>query len=80
MINTDVKTPKKFEIEKKKQILARVVWLSGLSADLRIKGLPVEFPVRAHAWITGQVPSTGPVRGNHTLTFLSLFFSLPSPL
>ena len=28
----------------------------------------------------GQVPSRGCVRGNHTLMFLSLSFSLPSPL
>ena len=28
----------------------------------------------------GQVPSWGRIRGNHTLVFLSLSFSLPSPL
>ena len=33
---------------------------------------------RAHAWVAGQVPSRGPMRGNHTLTFLCLSFSLPS--
>ena len=33
-----------------------LVWLSGLSAGLFIKGLPVPFPVRAHAWVAGQVP------------------------
>ena len=38
------------------------------------------FPVRAHAWVAGQDPSGGHVRGNHTLMFLSLSFSLPSPL
>ena len=38
------------------------------------------FPVRAHAWVVGQVPSGGCVRGNHTLMFLFLSFSLPSPL
>ena len=46
---------------------------------LRTKGLPVQFPVREHAWIAGQVPSGGHERGNHTLIFLSLSFSLPSP-
>ena len=57
-----------------------LVWLSGLSASLRTKGSPVGFPVRAHAWLAGQVPSRGSTRGNHTLMFLSLSFSLPSPL
>ena len=57
-----------------------LVWLSGLSAGLRIKGLLGRFPVRAHGWVAGQVPSRGRVRGNRTLMFLSLFFSLPSPL
>ena len=47
---------------------------------LQTKGLPVQFPVRAHAWVAGQVPSRGHVKGNHTLMFLSLSFSLPSTL
>ena len=54
-------------------------WLSGLSVGLQTKGLLVQFPVRAHAWVAGQVPRKGRVRGNHILMFLSLF-SLPSPL
>ena len=58
-----------------------LVWLSGLSAGLRTKGLPVRFPLRAHAWVAVQVPSGGGgARGSHTLIFLSLSFSLPSPL
>ena len=40
-----------------------------------IKGFPVRFPVRTHAWVVDQVPGRG-VRGNHTLMFLSLFLSL----
>ena len=36
-----------------------LVWLSGLSAGLQTKGLPVRFPVRAHAWVVGQVPGIG---------------------
>ena len=44
-----------------------LVWLSGLSASLWTKGSLVQFPVRAHAWVAGQVPSRGCVRGNHTL-------------
>ena len=53
-----------------------LVWLSGLSAGLWTKGSLVQFPVR----VAGQVPSRGHSRGNHTLMFLSLSFSLPSPL
>ena len=40
----------------------------------------VRFPVRAHAWVAGQVPSRGHARGNHPLMFLCLSFSLSSPL
>ena len=48
---------------------------------LQTKGLPVQFPLRAHAWVVGQVPSTGRVRGNHTLIVLSSFSpSLPLSL
>ena len=55
-----------------------LVWLSGLSAGLQTKGSPVQFPFGAHAWVAGQVPSRGCVRGNHTVMFFSLSFSLPS--
>ena len=47
-----------------------LVWLSGLSAGLRTERSPVQFPVRAHAWVVGRVPSWGHVRGNR-LMFLS---------
>ena len=53
-------------------MLPWLVWLSGLNASLQTKGSLVRFPVRAHAWVVGQVPSTGRMRGNHTLIFLSL--------
>ena len=48
-----------------------------LSTSLRTKGLPVRFPVRAHAWVVSQGPSRGCVRGSHPLMFLSLSLSLP---
>ena len=32
------------------------VWLSGLSSGLQTKRLPVQFKVRAHAWVAGLVP------------------------
>ena len=38
------------------------MWLSGLSAGLKTKGSHVRFPVRAHAWVVGQVPSRGRAR------------------
>ena len=41
---------------------------------------PVRFPVRAHAWVAGQVPGRGRVRGNYTLKLLPLSFFLLSPL
>ena len=41
-----------------------LVWLSGLSTDLQTKRSLVQFPVRAHAWVLGQIPSWGHVRGN----------------
>ena len=58
-----------------------LVWLSGLNASLQTQRSLVQFPVRAHAWVVGQVPSWGHERGNgsmflnHTLMFLSLFLS-----
>ena len=57
-----------------------LVWLSGLNADLRSKESLVWFPVRAHAWVVGKVPSRGRARDNHTLMFFSLSFSFPYPL
>ena len=36
-----------------------LVWLRGLSAGLRTKGSPVPFPVRAYAWVAGQIPQSG---------------------
>ena len=57
-----------------------LMWLSVLSNSQQTKGSPVQFPVRAHAWVMGQVSSRGRLRGNHTLMFLSLSFSLLSLL
>ena len=63
-----------------KKIQLWLVSLSGWSATLQTEKLLVQFLVRTHAWVAGQVPSWGRVRGNHTLMFLSLSFSFPSPL
>ena len=55
------------------------MWLSGLSAGLQTKGSWVRFPVRAHAWVVGQVPSEGALeRQPHS--DVSLPLSLLSPL
>ena len=54
-----------------------LVWFNGLSAGLRTKGLPAQFPVRACAWVASQVIGTVHARGNHTLMFLSLSPSRP---
>ena len=50
-------------------------WIEHQPENQRV---PSWIPSQAHAWVAGQVPSRGPVRGNHTLMFTS--FSLPSPL
>ena len=55
-----------------------LVWLSGLSTGLQTKGSLVQFWVRTHAWVVGQVPSWGHARGTRKM-FLSPYFSLPFP-
>ena len=52
-------------------------WTECRPENQRVAGL---FSVGTHAWVAGQVPGGGCTRGNHTLVFLSLSFSLPSPL
>ena len=46
------------------------MWLSGLIVGLQTTGSLVQFPVRAHAEVAGQVPSRGRSRGNQS-TYLS---------
>ena len=54
-----------------------LMWLSGLSAGLWTKRLLVRFPVGAHAWVAGEVPSWGCVRGNWSMFFSHIDVSLP---
>ena len=61
-------------------LLPWLVQLSGLGDSLRTKGSQVQFPVRAHAWVSDPVPGGVCMRGNHTLMFLFPSFSLPYPL
>ena len=42
---------------KKATNLPWLVWFSGLSTSLQTKELLVQFLVRTHAWVAGQVPS-----------------------
>ena len=44
-------------------MLPWLMWLSGLSTILQTEGWKVPFPVGAHAWVAGQVPGWGHVRG-----------------
>ena len=61
-------------------ILVNSIALAGvvqwIECGLWTKGSLVRFPVRAHAWVAGQVPSRGRMRGNQTLMILSLSLSL----
>ena len=61
-------------------ILALAGVAQWIEHGLLSKGSQVRFPVGAHAWVAGQVLGGEHVRGNHTLMFLSLSFSLPSPI
>ena len=54
-----------------------LVWLSVLSAGLWTKGLLVRFPVRAHAWVVGQVPGWGHARGSQLMFLSHIEVSLP---
>ena len=65
-------------LDMKKYFLPWLLWLSGLSIHLQTKGSPVRFPVRAHACVSGQVPSRGRAGGNHILMFPSLTFPILS--
>ena len=67
-------------IKRESSALASVAqWIEHGPVNQRVTGQRVQFPVRAHAWVAGQVPSGGHMRSNHTLMFLSLSFSFPSP-
>ena len=54
-----------------------LVWLSGLSTGLRIQRSLVQFPVRAHAWVAGQVPGWEHLRGSLWMFLLYVYVSLP---
>ena len=62
-----------------------LMWLSGLSTGLRTQGSWVQFPVRARAWVVGQVPKWGVQEETDPCFFITsmslfLFPSLPLSL
>ena len=80
-----IHTKEYYSAFKRKEIHPWLVWLNGLRASLQTKRLLVWFPARAHCWAADQVPSWGMQEAidwciSCTLLFLSLSFSLPSPL
>ena len=56
-----------------------LVWLNGLNAALKTKRLLVQFPVKAHACVAGQVSCWGHVRG-HCFFLAQQCFSPSLPL
>ena len=54
-----------------------LVWLTGLSAGLQTERSMVRFPVRAHAWVVGQVPSWRHVRASQLMFLWHIAVSLP---
>ena len=63
----------------KMKSLAWLVWLSGLSAGLQTRELLVQFPVRAHAWVVGQVPTWGAHKRQPHIDVSVLLFVPPFP-
>ena len=64
--------------KKKKKALAGVAqWIEH---GLWTKGSPVQFPIRAHAWVVGQVPSGATWEATAHYFSPSLFRSLPLSL
>ena len=57
-----------------------MVWLSGLSTSLGAKRSLVQFPLRAQAWVVGQIPSWGHVIGNRMMYLSHTDVSLPLSL
>ena len=55
------------------------IWLSGLGVILQSLRSPVQFPVRAHAWVAAWFLVGVHAKGNRWV-FLSLSLALPSPL
>ena len=59
------------------RMLLWLVWLSGLGTYLWTERSPVQLPVRAHAWVVGQLPSWGHMRDNWLMSLSHISVSLP---
>ena len=57
-----------------------LVWISGLGITPQAERLPGQFPVRAHTWAAGQVPSWGCARGSRSKFLLHINVFFPSLL
>ena len=53
------------------------MWLSGLGIVPQTKRSPVQFQVRAHAWVEGQTPSWRYAGGNRSMFLLHMDVPLP---
>ena len=74
----EVKNTTEMPKKKKKSALAGVAqWMERWLANQRVAG---SIPSQGTCLDWGPGPSWGHMRDNHTLMFLSLSFSLPSPL
>ena len=56
------------------------MWLSGLGVTLQTYTSLVRFPVRAHVWVSGQVPQQEACEEQSTHVSLPLFLTLPVSL
>ena len=63
--------------DKRTQNVPWLLWLSGLSAGLWTKRSLVWSPVRAHAWVVGQVPSCVMWEATYQSIYLILMFLSP---
>ena len=70
---------KKLLNQYQKQTIALAGVAQWIERRLQTKGLPVRFPVRAHAWVAAPGPQWGPHERQPHID-VSLSFSLPSPL
>ena len=61
----------------KTPIVPWLVWPSGLSASLQTERSLVRFPVKAWAWVAGQVPSWGHARGNRSMYLSHIDVTFP---
>ena len=57
----------------KKGRVCGALWEGKGIKKYRLEASPIQFPVRAHAWVAGQVPGGAPKRQPHIDVSLPLF-------